>query len=1053
MIRSLLSLLNVNRAYKPLVCCALIVFIMFGALPGARAQAPGVPDSVRIQQLAQKGIKLMNEYKYPESIQCFEEANKIKETAAATAYIGHVYLINNEWVKALKYVERALELDPTNVSVYSDLFICYIKLDDPALWKKGVEIADKYPQLATAQATAGQVAYMKALANDGSRSNTFLFVCLALFAFAIFYPIYKASQNSQDLTGAANVRLGESLLISSAVSFILYMVFFAIQPWALAQNPHIPAYEFAVGIRVSTFEHDGSESFILYFLAFAAIFLSVVITPFLLRLRKNNSVYIGLMAVLFLLMGYFYFKVGFFPPTPSVDEQYIYLPFVLGLSAVGLYLLYQRSKIGVTILVVLLSAYCGLIITAGPSIVDLMYMVAPGLRLYHGARVTEIYFQYDMMLSYLFYFWMKLGWSLDSFPYVGTISFFLFFIGSYFFGDKFFKTKGLAAIMIIATILVRMYIQNYDNPVILQVSPLRLDLWLILLLVANWKGVHHWALGLTLGLLIIFHRNLGLIYFGSYVELLVVMFVIEIMDIIKNKELSGATIGAAFLKHLKLNAINLCITGASMALCFVLFKELFSESAVMYRKLGFGMLPASRISFYWYVPVLIGIISILLYYYRKALGEKYVAIGAFVILLAIGNSMYFFGRSHENNVLNIGGVLVLALFVLFDLVIFLAPASVPKPAPAIAPVAKDKKAKKVTEQVAPETAGSSWLTPGRIALSLPVIFIAVTAWFFSKRVVDKLTAQYNNLLESNFIEPIKMPPYLDTVAIRKATENTDKVYFLEPALDFYFYYYGKYAPQGYYSPSSTFIFKKDMIGFIQGMLDKGYCVVYNVTNDAVPQEFLSALKYNRTKQVGETVSLSKVPVALLLPETQGAVMHIGIKEIASRDGIDYMVNGIKDEATFEFIVRPTGAQAPNSALVNNLTQYSFEGFRGFTLQASGPQYLFGFSNGTTTVPFSNFNMTAGQWHYIVATVGRDMLKIYVNGHLASSVATGGTPALNSDMAMTIGNRSSRDGKFSGDIREVSITNGVIDEAEVARRWQKVETELSNGAPSTAPATQ
>jgi len=1046
MIRSLLSLLNMNSSCKPVALCMLIIVSMLGASSRSAAQAPGVPDSFRIQQNIQKAIKLMNEYKYKESVQYLEEANKIKETSSATYYIGHVHLINNEWAEAVKYAERAVELDPTSVANYSDLFVAYIKSDDVRNWKKGMEIAAKYPALATNQTTAGQVAYLEALTQDAGRSNVFLYLCLAVFAVAIFFPIYKASQKGgAGLVGDPGARFSEALLVSSAVSLILYLLFFAIQPWALAQNPHIPAYEFAVGIRASTFEHDGSESFVMYFLMFAAIFFSVLITPLLMKMRKSANVYVGLMVVLFLMMGYFFFKTGFYPPFPTIDDQHVFLPFLLGLLAFGLYFLYQRSKLAVTIFAVLLSAYCGLIVMAPTSMVDLMYMVAPGLRLYHGAKVPEIYFQYDLMLSYLFYFWMKLKWSLDWFPYVGTVSFFLFFVGSYFFSDRFFKTKGLSAMTLIAIILIRLYVQNYDNPVILQVSPLRLDLWLILLLVANWKGIHHWALGIALGMLIIFHRNLGLIYFGAYIELLIVLFIIDIFDLVQKKELSGATFGSTFMAHLRKNAVNLGIAAVSVGLCFVLFKELFNETAMLYRKLGFGMLPVSVISFYWFVPVLISSIAVLLYYCRRQFGEKYVAVGAFLLLLAIGNSMYFFGRSHENNVLNIAGVLVLTVFMLFDMLIFLAPAGVAAvPQQASAAVgAKDKKGKKDAPQVA-VASKSTLLTPRNIALMLPVVFIATTAWFFNRRVTDKMTFQYNNFVESNFNYPIVVPN-MDTVSIRQVTDNTDKVYFLEPALDFYFYYFGNYAPQGYYSPSSTFIFKKDMIDFINGLLDKGYCVVYNVTNASVTSEFLPILNYNRTKQVKDIVSLSKVSVPLLLPETPGAVMHAGIKEVSSHDGIDYTVNGIKDAASFEYIIRPMGAQGQSAVVANNLTQYAFEGLRGFTLQSSGTvagQYLFGFSNGSNTVPFANFNMSDGAWHYVVATVDKDMLKVYVDGNLAGSVASGGTPILNSEMAMTIGNRSSRDSKFNGDIREVKITNGVLDAAQVQANAQKVASQLA-----------
>lgn len=1011
-------------------------FIVAGlfSLQHATAQDAAVnTDPVKVQQYNQKGLMLLNQYKYDESRVQLELALKEKENSSSYYYLGHIKLTWNEWDSAVYFYEKALQINPNNTSVYPDLFIAYIS---SAQWKKAEEIADKVKKADTNGNMVNQLAYLDTQSENASRSGMVIFLSILLLAGIFFVPIYRTSTNAANyFVSTDNVRMSEVLFISATVSCILYMAFYSVAHWIWSQNPHIPPTEFSLGIRGSIFEHDGAESFVMYFMMFADIVLTLLITALLLKLKNNKNIYLPIFVVLFLVTAYYLTRIGFFPSISVVDKDYMYLPFLLALVSIGLYLLYQKNSLLTKVVILLLCAFCGLITLAPPSVSDLMYVLAPSLRLYYGFKVSEIYFQYDLFLSYLGYAWMKMNIALEWFPYLGTISFFLFFVGSFFFADKYFKTKGFSAIFIIALILVRIYAQGYDNPVIFQVAPLRLDLWLILLLVANRKGVHHWMVATVVGLLVLFHRNLGLIYLGSYIELLIVLFVIDILNLIGDKNISVKTVSETFMKHLRLNIINLGIVATSIALCYVLFHELFSPSAVMYRKLGFGMLPVTRVSFYWYVPLVFSSVVVFLIFCRKKLGEKYVSVGLFIVLLAIGNSMYFFGRSHENNVLNIAGVLVFALFLLFDILIFLSP--VPVVAAAALPKDKSKKA------VAPEK--KSYLTMRNLAISLPVIFIMGTGYYYSGRAAVKFSAQYNNLLESNFVYPFPLV-YLDTAAVKQVTHNSQDIYMLDPYLDFYFYYYGKYKPQGYYSPSATWIFKKDMLKFIQGLLDQHYYVVYNARNANNFQEYLPFLSYNYTGQIREMVALQKQDVPLLIPEQPKSVYHIAIQDSIIRNGLDHGGLDVKGDFTMEIVVKPLGPQGKTAMILNNLTQFAFEGIRGMTFQLSNDaqdQYLFGYSNGTPTVPFASFRVESNKWHYIAAVVNKDGLKVYDNGKLVGTAAGGGQmPMVNSELPLTLGNRSNRDAQFKGYIRELKISDGNLDEAEIIARGQKLDASLN-----------
>jgi len=140
------------------------------------------------------------------------------------------------------------------------------------------------------------------------------------------------------------------------------------------------------------------------------------------------------------------------------------------------------------------------------------------------------------------------------------------------------------------------------------------------------------------------------------------------------------------------------------------------------------------------------------------------------------------------------------------------------------------------------------------------------------------------------------------------------------------------------------------------------------------------------------------------------------------------------------VLKPVGAQLTSAVILNNESRN--QGLKGFTLQhngMTGDQYGFGYSNGTTLAS-TFFPLEANKWHYLVIAVSKDGAKVYDNGDLLSTSASTGLPMVNSDVPLTIGNEDSRTNKFTGFIREVKISDGVPDDAEIKSNAQKLSTE-------------
>ena len=721
-------------------------------------------------------------------------------------------------------------------------------------------------------------------------------------------------------------------------------------------------------------------------------------------------------------------KIGFSPPLPDIhafDETAFPIPvIIIGFISIVLFYLYNKSKLVINIIVFLVIAFTSLISAYPSSKVDLMYVLAPALRLADGFKISEIYFQYDLLLSFLGLCWMKLQMPLDWFPYLGQASYFLFFVGAFLFAQSFFRNKPLSVFFILALIIVRYYSVWEAGSTIIQSTPLRLDLWLILLWVAYRKGIYHWLTGLSLALLLIFHRNLGLLYIASYVVLTILLLAIDGFSIIKEKGRNINAFMLVFQKHFHLNARNLLLIGISVITCFFLFGDFFSRSGVEYRKYGIGMLPIERNSFYWYIPVLLSSASILLYVYRNKLTIKYFTSGMLIILLAIANSMYFFGRSHENNILNISGILVLALFVFFDLVIFSTSQETVKN-----PQVKSKKAS-LKKTASLKT---------KLGLFLPFLFILLSSYYYAERITEKISNQVDNLNKFQLAYPLDIS--IDTATIRQMTRNSSKVYFLDFHADFYYYYYGKYTPQGYYSPCATWIFKKDLINFLQTLLKDHYYIVLNATKFASFNEYLPYLDYNSSVEKNNLIAISKEPVPHLLSNAGHELFHIAIKDSSSNNGIEYGGLVLNKNFAIEALIKPIGNQVPNATILTNWENVN--GFLGMIVQRNESipdQYIFRFGYGSIVSQNINFTLENNQWHYLTIAVSDSSLKIYDWGKQIAD-GTAATSIQNSDEPLTIGNRKNRDAHFNGLIREIRISTDV-NEADILERAASLSKQMT-----------
>lgn len=578
-------------------------------------------------------------------------------------------------------------------------------------------------------------------------------------------------------------------------------------------NLHIKLSALSPQVRSWVMQRDGIETYVLYAMVFACIALTIFFIWLYdsLKILNKNTLRVLLFFMLIASTWFYFSKIGFNPPMANQSvglKPYLVTVVVLAVLWLLLKIASRKEKIASLVIAGLLLPIC-FIATSPISPSDYSFIFAPALRLLNHFEIKDIYFQYDLLLSFIAAVWMKLNIDLNYFQILGQLSFYVLFLASFFFSKRFFIKKQLSYYLLISLVLVKIYGLICDPVLVFQVTPLRLDWWLLVLAISFVSGMYNKLLGITLGLLLIFHRTFGLIYTIGYVEIIAVLFLLDFVD----SKISFQSFKLRIKKHFILCLPNVTILILSFIASLILLGGTSLEAASTYQKIGIGFLPISAISFYWYFPILASTTVVLLIKKRKSMPINYFNSSLLLIALAVGNSIYFFGRSHENNIINISASLIFVLFLFFDLVLYL-----------------------LAEK-------SNWRK--MLSVLLPGSFVLLVTFFYSAGIIDRSQAQFKNLLNHQIIYP--MPISLDIKKVRELTRNSDKIYFTG-MYDFYYYYYGNYTPEGRYSPYLSWVYKKDMLNFMQNLLDKGYYIVspgQGALGDPKPDdEILSELKYD-----------------------------------------------------------------------------------------------------------------------------------------------------------------------------------------------------------------
>lgn len=319
------------------------------------------------------------------------------------------------------------------------------------------------------------------------------------------------------------------------------------------------------------------------------------------------------------------------------------------------------------------------------SIYDYDYYLAPALKLLQGEKLGSFYIQYGVVGTWMFELMMLLKLKIYQMQVVLGVLFVLWLFLYYLAAKYLVENKFLRFVFVVALVLIRYLSINHDPIRLPQVQPFRLELWLIALLVTARFGFISWITASVFALLYIFDNSFGFLYQGVYLLALALMYITSKESrrlLLKKGWQIGFPIAVAAIFNL------------------YFFHSLTSPAAKLYERVQLGLMPITWNSPFW---LIFAGLPICAFWLRKH-PLKLLLLGLTLVQL-----VYFYGRSHDHNLLNISGILVLLFF-----------------------VSVDSFSKIYTKRVLP------------IVLSLVLLVVCTT--LFSSHIADKLERAKNHLL-------------------------------------------------------------------------------------------------------------------------------------------------------------------------------------------------------------------------------------------------------------------------------------------------------------------
>lgn len=276
---------------------------------------------------------------------------------------------------------------------------------------------------------------------------------------------------------------------------------------------------------------------------------------------------------------------------------------------------------------------------------DWSYFTAPAKKLLQGERLGSFYMQYNVLTTGLFALLMGLGARIHQLSEAMGLVFGLWYLLYVVLAKQTLKRPALIAGFMLALLALRFFTVRFSPIFYPQVSTTRMDLWVPLLV-----ALHHWGLfsrngALTVAGLYLLDSFFGFFYLGLYLGF------VALDALARRKEWKALRTQLAWCVGAPLVAVLVHVA---------LFGGPFAGASSHYASLQLGFLPIDDRSMLW--PILVMVALALPYLAAGPEPER--SLDLFTAIVVACQLVYFYGRSHDHNLINISGAWVFLVFLL-----------------------------------------------------------------------------------------------------------------------------------------------------------------------------------------------------------------------------------------------------------------------------------------------------------------------------------------------------------------------------------------------------
>ena len=460
-------------------------------------------------------------------------------------------------------------------------------------------------------------------------------------------------------------------------------------------------------------------------------------------LAKESLTIISLIVFLVgFIISYFIFHIA--------KQQFSKLEYIIGNVLFGVFLIVY-----------------GFFINSTASFYDYCLLIGPANKVLEGETIGKFFMLYNVITTALIACFLKFHLLIYQMHLIMIIifAFWMFFYKK--LAQTLFENKGVVYSFMITLLIIRGLAVSGGPISIPQVSPLRMDLWVPLLIIVSLVGFESIFTAIIFSVFYLFDDVFGFFYQSLYLFSLVIIFYFKFR---KSNEIQLLSKLKYFIPAL-----------ISLAIHFIIFNSIMSPSGKLFSKYHFDFLPISFFSSFW---LLVYMLPVCFYLLLKSSKNQPIVLFSFGLVCI--QLTYFFGRSADNNLNNISGIFIFILFYTIDILYTLS---------------KNKKNAIVL-----------------ICLLIGLIFLNYNSLIRDLRYTIKDKIEQGPFRKYNYEKKIER----DIRFIKSL--KTDKIIFLSE-YDSYLYYRLGFKSTGFYTPFQINIKNDETVSFLYKKLNEEYRLI------------------------------------------------------------------------------------------------------------------------------------------------------------------------------------------------------------------------------------